>query len=188
MTFLFAVLLIGDSHFVGDMGTQLMKMYQKSAMVAMTGAGSITFSKPVIRNVCCPWVYRAWDGRRLTVLESGRKKGMKISPSSIGAILLATRPAKVVIHLGNNQGDDHVGLLKAIRKHTAVPVYWVGIFRIKSHRAINYRIKKAVKQFKNVHYVDVTDLKQLDALHTDLIHYSGPRTKVWASKIWERTK
>jgi len=188
MTFLFTALLIGDSHFVGDMGTHLMKMYPKSAMFVMIGAGSITFSKPVIHNVCCPWLYQTWDGRRITILKSGRSKGMKTSPSSIGAILRAVRPAKIIIHLGNNQGDDHTGLLKAIRKHTAVPIYWVGIFRIKSHKAINYRIKQAIKQFKRVYYVDVTDLKYLDAQHTDFIHYSGPRAKAWASKIWERTK
>lgn len=185
------ILFIGDSHFEGTMGTHLMQKYTYSRMIAISGAGTATYTRNKILNPCCQYSLRTWNNKKLQTEERGIKKNVLIFKRykySFAQLVSTSIPRLVIVHLGNNRGDDHDKFLNIIRQNTNAPIIWIGIFKIKSHAVINKGIKEALKKHKNTYYINVTDLKYLNALHTDLIHYGGDKAKKWANDIYTKIK
>jgi len=145
------IYLIGDSHIYGDMGEELENLLSYKANVttmAVVGAGSATYARPFLINTCCAYQFRRVVGRRRTVLLEGDKKGEKII--NIYNSIKTSSPELIIIHLGNNQGDNHDLLLYNIRKVTKAKIIWVGVFKLKSYKKINSRIKKSIAKFQNI--------------------------------------
>jgi hypothetical protein len=184
------ILVLGDSHMMGEYGLHLMEELSRFGQVlsiAVGGAGSRDFSRGRIWDVCCgydirkksrfdPAVRKVELGRRRFQLAYARYNG------SLTAILYEYRPTAIVLHLGNNQSDEHQTLLDELRRVTFAPVFWVGVIQCDGSRSVNRRIQAAVVRNPNVFYVPNDDLTYLKIRKKCDYHFGGELARRWATE------
>lgn len=196
------VLVIGDSHLVGDFGEyfhrELHKLNRYDVLsLGIGGAGSLHFTN-TLKNHCCGYKFREScrgeklaKGQKIRVLEEGRGADGRLIlrgfHSLLGELLQAYRPEVVVVALGSNNVNAHGDLLRLIKRHTpAARIAWVGPFlRIGLKQRLR-AIQAAVKREPSAILIRCDDILGHDTLKT--AHFSGAIARKWAAAVVERLK
>ena len=175
------ILMLGDSHMVGYFGEHLQRyLHQKGRFhilsVAIGGAGSYTFTKPVLTNTCCGYrIRRTWADDSIGynspvrmvagTLKADQKPLGSTWNKNLDSLLNYWQPDLVVIELGNNRIDNHLGLIQKIRKyrpHSAI--FWVSPFLRSGLLSRVSGIQKVLYQVPNALMVPAWDLAGHDTL------------------------
>ncbi len=181
-------LVLGDSHMMGEYGLHLMEELSRFGQVlsiAVGGAGSRDFSRGRLWDVCCgydirkkgrfdPAVRKVELGRRRFQIAYSRYNG------SLTAVVYDYRPTAIVLHLGNNQSDEHQALLDELRRTSGAPVFWIGVIQCDGSRSVNRRIQAVVARNPNVFYVPNDDLSYLRIQRKCDYHFGGELARRWA--------
>jgi hypothetical protein len=191
------VLMLGDSHMVGYFGEHLQRyLHQKGSFhilsVAIGGAGSYTFTSPVLTNSCCGFrIRRTWADDSIGYHSPIRivSGSLKVDQKPIGStwsrnldsLLNYWQPDLLVIELGNNRIDNHLGLIQKIRKYRPYsPIFWVSPFLRSGLIARVSGIQKVLLKDPNARLIPAWDL----AGHDTLSSFHMPSAK--ARKASER--
>jgi hypothetical protein len=184
------ILLLGDSHLMGEYGIHLVEELSRFGHVlsiAIGGAGSRDFSRGRLWDVCCGYDIREKGRFDLAVrkVELGRRR-FQIAYAKYNGFLTALlydyRPTAIVLHLGNNQSDEHQALLDELRRITLAPVFWIGVIDCDGSRSVNRRIRDVVARNPNVFYVPNDDLSYLKINRKCDYHFAGDLARRWATE------
>ncbi|MCS6980596.1 MAG: SGNH/GDSL hydrolase family protein [Flavobacteriales bacterium] len=196
------VLIIGDSHIVGDFGEyfhwELHKLNRYDILsLGIGGAGSLHFTN-TLKNHCCGYKFREScrgeklvKGQKIRVLEEGKgADGGMILPgfhSQLGELLQAYRPEVVVVALGSNNVNAHGHLLRLIKRHCpAARIAWIGPFlRLVLEQRLR-AIQAAIKREPSAILIRSDDILGHDILKS--AHFTGAMARKWAAAVVERLK
>lgn len=195
------LLILGDSHLVGDFGEYLHKQLHKInrfdiTSIAIGGAGSMHFTL-TMKNFCCGYKIRVSkkdeiipDKSKIRTLEHVRIYTNEIVFKSyegrLANYIKASQPAYVLIALGSNLTNAHQNLVEIIRGQSPqTQIIWVGPFK---RERFNERIDPIIKvtsKYK-IPLIRSDDIVGNDTLKT--AHFYGRTASNWAIKIGERLK
>ncbi len=193
------ILILGDSHLVGNFGEMLHKGLHESGKfdilsIAIGGAGSRNFTM-TMRNNCCGYIIRQSFYNELLKPEQ-KVRRMESNSNSSGEIvgklykgklenvLLQFEPHIVVIALGHNNINDHQNLVNTIisqNKHTQI--IWIAPLRNRNTRRQLNEIRKVTVD-NNIYLVRSDDILGNDTAQS--IHFSGKTAQHWAQTVIER--
>jgi len=195
------VLMLGDSHMVGYFGEHLQRyLHQKGSFhilsVAIGGAGSYTFVAPVLKNNCCGFrIRRTWADDSIGFNSPIRvvSGSLVASKKDIGAswsrnldsLLSYWQPDLIVVELGNNRIDNHLGLIQKIRANRPNSlIYWVSPFLRPNLSARVAGIQSALKQDRNALLIKAWDLAGHDTLSS--FHMSSAKARKASERLASR--
>ena len=195
------VLIIGDSHLVGDFGSYLhliMHRLDRFNIISLGrgGAGTMHYTQ-TLKNFCCGYKIRESkkgetiaDKTKIRVLErSGVYTGeviLKNYGGKLGTYVKALSPDYMVIALGSNNINAHEDLVKIIQTNApATRIIWVGPFlRSRFSERINPIIRTTEKY--KIPLIRSDDVVGNDTLTS--AHFYGKTALRWAEKVTERMR
>ncbi|MBL0912660.1 MAG: hypothetical protein IBJ09_09835 [Bacteroidia bacterium] len=195
------VLIIGDSHLVGDFGEYLHRKIHKLDMfdvisLGIGGAGTMHFTQ-TLKNFCCGYKIRESrkgeiiaDKAKVRVLErSGVYTGeviLKNHGGKLGSYLKVLLPDYLIIALGSNYTNAHDDLIKIIQTNApSTHIIWVGPFRRSRFSERIDPIIRTTTKYK-IPLVRSDDVVGNDTLTS--AHFYGKTALRWAEKVTERLK
>lgn len=195
------MLILGDSHLVGDFGEYLHRqMYRLDKFditsIAIGGAGTVHFTM-TMKNFCCGYKIRVSnkgeivsDKSKFRLLE---KQGVytneivyKEYEGKLSKYLEINSPNIIILALGSNYVNAHYDLVDIIKKSSPdTKIIWVGPFLRENFQARIDPIVKVTGKYK-IPLVRSDDIVGNDTLRT--AHFYGRTASNWASKVSERLK
>lgn len=189
MNLFLTILILGDSHMMGDFGTELMSKLSNKynvTSIAIGGGGSRDYTR-TLRNICCGYNIREVSkGGKIKTIENNslvKEIIFKKHKGDLKTIISKLKPDIYIVALGTNQSDDHQKLLNLL---PTAPVVWVGPVNIFSYLKIKGRILPLLKTNKTLHFIDSGNILGLGSKTIDSIHYSGASAKRWANIVHQR--
>lgn len=193
------ILILGDSHLVGDFGEYLhLGLHQNYncdiTSIAIAGAGSMHYVL-TMTNFCCGYKIRQSCANdtlsygKIKVIESkGYGDSSIVAPQYGGKLKLflpSVNPDLVLLVLGSNYTNAHQELIEIIRAYNQkIPIIWIGPF-MRANIAMRLNlIKPVVKYNKNVHLIRSDDIIGNDSIM--MFHFDGKSAREWANKVVER--
>lgn len=194
------VLILGDSHTVGDFGEYLHREVHEAGKYNVTsigigGAGSYHFTVRM-RGFCCGYKIRetCWydsipEKSKIPVLEEGFGASNaivgKFFKGKLSNVIEHYDPEIVIIALGSNYTNAHEDLLNIIQKDSADrKIIWVGPMRRANIEMRLSAINQVVKKYPEIKFVRSEDIVGHDTITS--AHYAGKSAKRWAEKVMDR--
>lgn len=194
------VLILGDSHMVGDFGEYLHREVHELGKYNVTsigigGAGSYHFTVRM-RGFCCGYKIRetCWfdsipERSKIPVIEEGfgASNGIvgKFFKGNLSNVISHYDPEIVIIALGSNYTNAHEELIDIIRKDRSDrEVIWVGPMLRSNIQMRLYAIKQVIKKYPDIKFVGSEDIVGHDTITS--AHYAGTSAKKWAQKVMLR--
>lgn len=194
------VLILGDSHMVGDFGEYLHRgMHQLGkynvVSIGIGGAGSYHFTV-TMRGFCCGYKIRetCWfdsipEKSKIPILEEGFGSSNaivgKFFKGKLANVVSHYDPELVIIALGSNYTNAHEDLVKIIRKdNDQREVIWVGPMLRSNIQMRLTAIQQITKKYPDIRFVRSEDIIGHDTITT--VHYAGKSAKYWANKVIDR--
>jgi hypothetical protein len=191
------VLILGDSHMVGDFGEYLHREIHELGKynvvsIGIGGAGSYHFTVKM-RGFCCGYKIRetCWydsipEKSKMPVVEEGYGSSNaivgKFFKGNLSNYISHYDPEIVIIALGSNYTNAHEDLLKIIRKDKIDrEVIWVGPMLRSNIQMRITAINQVIKKYPDIHFVRSDDIIGHDTITT--VHYSGKSAQRWAEKV-----
>ncbi|MBC8043085.1 MAG: hypothetical protein IAF08_06540 [Rhizobacter sp.] len=194
------LLILGDSHLMGDFGEFLHRRLHESGKydvlsIAICGAGSYQFAHPFENDICGYKIRESKAGEvliknKVRVLEISRTKSKgaigKDYGGSTAAVLQKWKPDAVIVSLGANFINAHQPLVDILKGYNpAMRFVWVSPFLRENFAARLQAIKKVIKDNPHGVLVRSDDIMGSDTL-SGPNHFTGSDAKVWANKIAQR--
>ncbi|HEY8365592.1 MAG TPA: hypothetical protein VIL57_00455 [Bacteroidia bacterium] len=196
-----SILILGDSHLVGDFGEYLHRYLYKMdkydiTSIAIGGAGSVHFTM-TMKNFCCGYKIRVskkgevvGEKERFRTLEIQRvltnEVVYKEYDGKLSKLVAAEKPDIVLIALGSNYVNAHQDLINIIQSNSAdSKIIWIGPFLRENFQARIDAILKITNKYK-IPLVRSDDIIGNDTLTTT--HFYGKTASNWALKVTERLK
>ncbi|MFZ5552798.1 MAG: hypothetical protein ACOZCO_06765 [Bacteroidota bacterium] len=194
------VLILGDSHTVGDFGEYLhreihnKKKYNVTS-VGIGGAGSVHFTM-TMRCFCCGYKIRetCWfdsipEKQKLPVTERNDGSTNEIVGKSykgkLSSMVFHLQPDIVIVALGSNNTNAHEELVKMIWKDNPNrDIIWIGPMRRANIEERLYPIDMLLKKYPDIKFVSSEDIIGHDTVTT--AHYYGKSAQKWAKKVMGR--
>lgn len=195
------MLILGDSHLVGDFGEYLHRqMYKLNKFdvtsIAIGGAGTVHFTM-TMKNFCCGYKVRVStkdevipDKTRIRLKEGQstltNELILKEYDGKLAKYLASNTPDYIVIALGSNFVNAHQDLIDIIKTNTALSkIIWVGPFLRENFSARIDPIIRITGKYK-IPLVRSDDIVGNDTLTS--AHFYGKTASNWALKVTERMK
>lgn len=194
------VLILGDSHLVGDFGEYLHRgMHLKGKFnivsIGIGGAGSYHFTV-TMRGFCCGYKIResCWfdsipEKSRIPVTEEGYGASNQIVgkffKGKLSAYIAHYDPEIIIIALGSNYTNAHEELMSIIQKDdTDRKIIWVGPMRRSNIEMRLLAINQLIKKYPEINFVHSEDIIGHDTITS--AHYAGKPAKRWADEVINR--
>lgn len=191
------VLILGDSHLVGDFGDALhremhrLKKYNVVS-VGIGGAGSYHFTG-TMRTFCCGSIIRETcifdsisDQVKIPVTEKsdGPSNSLvgKFFKGKLSNFISHYEPEIVIVALGSNYTNAHEELMKILRNgNINREVIWVGPMRRSNMEIRLNAIRQVMIKYPDIRFISSEDIVGHDTITS--AHYSGKAAKYWAEKV-----
>lgn len=196
-----SILILGDSHLVGDFGEYLHRYLFRMdkfdiTSIAIGGAGTVHFTM-TMKNFCCGYKIRiskkgeiVSDKERFRTLEMQKVLTNEIVykeyEGKLSKVVAAQKPDIVLIALGSNYVNAHQDLINIIQTHSEdSKIIWIGPFLRENFKPRIDAIVKITNKHK-IPLVRSDDIIGNDTLTTT--HFYGKTASNWALKVTERLK
>lgn len=194
------ILVLGDSHLVGDFGEYFhhelhkLKKYNVTS-IGIGGAGTYHFTT-TMRAFCCGakirescWFDSIPDNVLIPVTEKidGGTNGVvgKFFKGKLSNYIQHYEPDFVIVALGSNYTNAHEELVEILQEGNPLrEIIWVGPMRRANIEARLYAINLVLKKHPNIRFVPSEDIVGHDTISS--IHYAGKTARYWAKTVVKR--
>lgn len=194
-----SVLILGDSHLMGQFGENLHKNIHSLNIfdimsISIGGAGSATYIYP-LKNSCCGYSIRE-SLKDEDILDRVRRVEQcnyksdeivgKEYDGRLSNFVKEIMPEVVVIALGNNFNNSHQNLIDIIHgENPNSEIIWIGPMKRENLDKRIRAINKVVKD-NSLFFVRSDDVIGSDTLTT--AHFFGSEAKRWADTVFGRMR
>lgn len=196
-----SILILGDSHLVGDFGEYLHRFLYRMdkfdiTSIGIGGAGSVHFTM-TMKNFCCGYKIRV-SNKGEVVSDKARFRTIEMQKvltneviykeyeGKLSKVVAAQKPDIVLIALGSNYVNAHQDLINIIQSNSAdSKIIWIGPFLRENFQPRIDAIVKITNKHK-IPLVRSDDIIGNDTLTTT--HFYGKTASNWALKVSERLK